>query len=431
MLALLSLLSSSPAAAAAPLYEVADVSRYLRNDTSALIANHLLLQSMFSIDAAPSTIGFSLKTSPARFSVASGEISDGSLSKWGVVALVGGGKPATGAAWFTGVNYAHLITGGFPNVLAGAGNGDPQKVVSAGGGSAVFFVGGAYKGVALEGGVFFNGAGYESDPLGRFGAGCPYTYGCGPWREGAPMPAVEQETYDVTDRSYLLNLEHKGGHALAALFSEQPEAASEEQVGGLTMLRGLSQPYDLLPKAIGLLGAGFNSYSPDIDYYGDEVAKIREEQAEGLPASEPTGKNLFEIPLVGDQLAETGLMARLTFQLAPQPLFRLVEAGWVDEFNIGPHALLQAGARAKLFRRHTSYVPSAEAYVGLFKVDAEREGRGLSSYLTYSYNSPDPLTFPPVYDAHVMGIQIVAGNPIAMPPPVPTVQYPTHMLDKE
>jgi hypothetical protein len=313
----------SALAVAAPLYTAPDVAPYLRSDTTALLSNHYLLQSMFAVDAAPSTFGVGLKLTPADFAVANGDVASGALTKWNTVAMVGGGQPTTGTAWFAGVNYAHLVSTAFPNVLKDARGTRPETIVSFGGGSAVFFAGGAHRGVAAELGVFLNGADYTSNAEGAFGEGCPRPYGCEPSRPGAPFdPIGEGESLSVTRRSFLVNVEHKGGHQLSALLSEQElgNAAKEATRGGLTLLRALSQPYELLPEAVGLLGAGLDTISPDVDFYGDDAAKVRR----GEPVER---KRIWQVPLVGDRLADTGLLARVTLQVAPVPTLRLLEAG--------------------------------------------------------------------------------------------------------
>jgi hypothetical protein len=85
--------------------------------------------------------------------------------------------------------------------------------------------------------------------------------------------------------------------------------------------------------------------------------------------------------------------------------------------------------RGRLYRRDTWYRPSADAYAGLFKADRDRDGRGVSAWATAAYDSPDPLVFPAVHDATVLGLQVTLGNPVAMPPPVPTLQYPAWLTE--
>jgi hypothetical protein len=402
----------SAAALAAPLYYAPDIVPYMRGDTTALVLNHGLLQSMLQHDAAVSTFGLTLKAAPAGFAVASGETAMGSLSRWQVAAMAAGGAPASGTAWFAGVNYAHLITGGFPNVLAGAGGGDPQKIVSAGGGSAVLFAGMAHRGVAVEVGVFFNGYGYEQDAYGRFGLSCDVAVGCEePLREGSPYDATGSESVDVTRRSFLLNAEHVGGHSAGLLLA--PGASGTR----LDVLRLGSEPRGLLPEAVGLLGAGLNSYSPEVDVYGDTVSRDAAAREAGEDP-EADGKRIYEVPLLGDALGGTGVLARVTLQLAPTPLFRLAEVGWVDGWSVGA-TQIEAGAQARVFRRGDGMVPGADAFARVTRASSKHEGAGQSFALTWSYNSPDPLNFPPVRDAQVLGVHFLTGNPDALPPPVP------------
>lgn len=162
--------------------------------------------------------------------------------------------------------------------------------------------------------------------------------------------------------------------------------------------------------------------SPDVDFYGDDAAKVRR----GEPVER---KRIWQVPLVGDRLGDTGLLARVTLQAAPVPTLRLLEAGWADEVALAERAALQAGIRGRLYRRDTSYHPSADAYAGVFKADRDRDGRGVSAWATLAYDSPDPLVFPAVHDATVIGLQATLGNPVAMPPPVPTLRYPSWLTE--
>lgn len=418
-------------ATAGPVYDVPTLLPHVTNDMTALATNRLLLQSMFALDAAPSTAGFNFKAAPAGFIHADGTVTDGSLTKTNIVMMAGGGKPTSGFAVFGGLNYAHTLVSGWPNAFGAAGGSDPVERVAGGGGSAIFFLGAATRGVALEAGVFFNGSGYQMNSQGYFGSGCSVAWGCPTdVRPGTPdfVAANQAASVEYGRRAFLLNAEHKGGHSMAALVRETITGTDPRETTGartgLSALRGLSQPYDLFPRTIGLLGAGFNSYGRDVDYYGDDVAAVRQAADAGREVPGWLDKPLFEIPLVGDQLAETGALARVTFQVLPTPLFRLAEAGWADDFEVSDHALFQAGARARVFRRGLRYAPGADAFAGLFKVSRKHAGRGFSGYLSYAYNTPDPISFPAVPDAHVLGFQFVAGNPIALPPPVPSMQYP-------
>jgi len=101
----------------------------------------------------------------------------------------------------------------------------------------------------------------------------------------------------------------------------------------------------------------------------------------------------------------------LTCALSNDGKPRVLEGGYVQDF--GP-ALV--AARLMVVRFGDSYGPSAEAFAQ-FKLP-KIFGIGLS----YSYNSPDTLTFLPIHNAHVLGLQLCAGPTEMANPLVPLVR---------
>lgn len=107
---------------------------------------------------------------------------------------------------------------------------------------------------------------------------------------------------------------------------------------------------------------------------------------------------------------------------------RLFEAGWLysgDDDELVP----QVGARAKIFRRADAAELGFDGYAGVYWVTSEstrrEEGRGLALLAGYSYNSPDASNFYPLPRSHVLGIQLVWGNPGAIAPPIATMKVPS------
>jgi hypothetical protein len=434
VLACVLLLGEADASAAEP-YDANTMRPYVANDVNALIANRLFLQSMLAIDATPFTFGVGVRGTPASYRTLGGAVVDGGLSRQQYVLSVGRGRPTTGFAIFGGANLSRVLPTQFPNVTANLQNSEGRSPLRAAGGSLVLFAGAAYQGIAVELGYFVSGFTIDSDVSGRL-ASCPDLSGCGGMtqRPGSPFPSGPT-TENINRTSYLLNLETAKGYSLGILFGGVDElTATGERIvkDRLAALRALAQPYDLVSRDIGLLGAGLNVLAPEVDYYGDRVPDLRKAAERGVPPPVEDGGNIVEFPIVGDHLANTGALARLIVQAAPSPLFRLLEVGYAYEGDPSGKLVPQAGVRAKLFRRADAHVPSWDAYAGglwvLRKGEPDAEGRGLSAYVSYSYNSPDSLTFLPIPDAHVVGLQLVYGNPIALPPPVPNLKYPTRAL---
>jgi len=422
-------LSLSNAAAAEP-FTVFTLRPYLNNEINGLQLNHLFLQSLFALDATPLTFGAGIRAAPATYLRTDGGTTKAGLGKAIYVLSFGVGQPRTGFALFGGLNLSTVRPSGFPNVLGQSG--DSHSFIAAGGTSAVFFAGLSYEGLALELAVHDKVQDYDADGAGRFvGGGCSKEWGCGgrPVRSGAPVPAAPVSTH-TKDENLLLSIEDVRGYSAGVLLStihSVSDAGGEVAKRALAGFRTLAQPRSLASQALGSVGAGLNGYDPALDYYGDDLALQNAAASRGDPPPPTRKKSIYEVPLVSDNVAGTGINGRVVLQAWPNPLFRLAEVGYSVQGR-GSSIVPQTGARVKMFRRSDAYVPSVDAYAGIFwmfdKNESTDAASGLSVYLSYSYNSPDSLTFVPMPDAHVLGVQMVYGNPMGLPPPVPIIMYP-------
>lgn len=423
-------LCSGPAAAAQP-FTLNTLRPYLNNEINGLELNHLYLQSLFAMNSTPLTIGAGVRAAPAEFLRTDGQLTDAGLGKALYVLSWGFGRPSTGFAGFAGLNLSTVRPTGFPNVLAQSG--DQVSFIPAIGVSAVFFAGLAYQGFAAEFGLHYVKQAYDADGAGRFvGGACPNDpeIGCGgrQVRPGAPVVHPAKH-YKFEEFNYLINLEHEDGYSLGVVISNVHPVLPDGTLGSeLTLggIRALAQPTQLKLDLFGRLGFGVNHYSGELDYYGDQIAAIDDAVARGV-ALPPADGDIVELALLTNDIAETGINARVVIQGLPSPLFRLAEVSYAIQG--GTTGLVpQAGARVRALFRDDGFTPSADAYAGLFWIfekDEPDEGdRGLSGYLSYSYNAPDALTFIPLADSHVIGLQLVFGNPMGLPPPVPIIRYP-------
>jgi len=423
------ILASSPASAEP--FTLATLRPYLNNEINGLELNHLFLKSIFALNATPFTIGAGVRASPAKYLRTDDGTTDAGLGKAIYVLSWGFGRPATELAGFAGMNLSTVRPTGFPNLLAQSG--DQTSFIPAIGVSAVFFAGMAYKGFAVELALHYFSQSYDADGIGRFvGGACPTDPGadCGgrAVRSGAPVtgPATHHKFEDF---NWLLNFDHQSGYSLGILLSNTHPLQEDGTIGtklSLGGFRALAQPEQLTFEVFGSLGIGLNSYDGTLDYYGDQIAAVNDAVARNAALPTPGG-DIYEIPLLASNIADTGINARIVLQVLPDPLFRLAEVGYAIQAS-GGGLVPQAGARAKVFYRDSGFVPSVDAYAGLFWIfekDSPDDGdRGISSYISYSYNSPDSLTFVPLPDSHVLGLQLVFGNPMALPPPVPIIRYP-------
>lgn len=400
----------------------------LLKDVNSLIGNHYFIQSMLAFDSTPFTIGISTQQARANYQRSDGVEYKGGLTRVGEVLSLGFGRPASGFAIYGVLNVNGVLVNAYPFPFADS----DEAHITAKTYGVVAAAGLAYKGWVAQFGVHYTASQMDADGIGRLSS-CTKEGFCAQGinqRPGAPLGnAVRRESTSLTNK--LIILENASGYSVGALFGsyEQLQAWGERRAKTeLASLRALAQPNNLLPRAVGLIGAGITTYAPDIDYYGDRIKEARAAVARGQ--SVPTSsKTMVEVPFVGDRLAGTGALARLVVQGYPSPNFRLAEAGYVFQGDETASFLPQAGARAKVFRRGDGVTGSTDIFAGFFWVFSQsnraQQGRGLSMYLTYSYNSPDSSNFVPLSDAHVLGAQIVFGNPSAMPPPVPSVKYPS------
>jgi hypothetical protein len=417
-------LACSSVALAAEPFTALTMKPYLANEVNALELNHLYLQSLFALDSTPFTLGAGIRSAPASYLRTDGEVTDAGLGKAIYVLAIGAGRPRSGFAVFGGLNLSNVRPSGYPNVTAQSG--DADSFISAQGGSSVVFLGVAYKGLALEVAQFATEQKYDADGHGRFVAGgCDPDFGCGgrTTRAGGPI-ASSPVTTEIDRQSVVANVESIHGYSAAVIVT--PKQPGVEKTT-LTGFRLLAQPSQLARYGLGALGAGLNSYDAGVDYYGDQLDALNEAAASGGAIPDAEEGRLYEIPLVSDDIAGTGINGRIAVQVAPKAAFRLAEVGYAAQAS-GSWLIPQVGGRAKMFLRDESYVPSVDAYAGVFWLfdqdEPDDDDNGLSVYASYSYNSPDSLTFVPLADAHVIGLQMVYGNPLGLPPPVPILKYP-------
>jgi hypothetical protein len=402
---------------------------YTLNDVNALIGNHYFVQSMLAFDRTPFTVGISNVEARADWARMDGSTFRGSLNRTKYLLSFGVGRPSSGTAVFVVGNMDGIYAGPWPAFFENANEDGHVQATSYG---AVGAIGIAHQGWVAQLAYFYHNTQISADATGRF-TQCDFSASCAEpsLRSGAPAASVgvgEETSVGNT----MLTLENGHGYSAGVLLTPREEATASgntERKTALGSLRLLAEPYDLLPEAIGVLGAGLTTFGRGLDYYGDQTDAVQQAIAAGEPAPEPSTKGIVEFPFTAQRIAETGATARIVLQASPAPAFRLAEAGYFYEGDPSWRFLPQLGGRAKLFKRASGYVPSADAYAGFFwvfnKDVADSHGRGLSAYAIYSYNSPDAANLVPLANAHILGAQIVFGNPTALPPPSSLIKYPS------
>lgn len=421
------LLSAPEARAAAP-YTAESLRPYLNNEINALELNRLFLDSMLDMDRIPITVGTAVRAAPAAYQRLDGRVTEAGLGKQLYTLSFGAGRPDSEVGVFAGGIVSNVRPSGFPNIWALSGEGD--DLIRAAGSSAVIFAGVGVKGTVIQLAYHRTELGWDADGAGLFvPGGCHLEYGC---QSRQPRPGAPVETppvaFQENKNALLINVLNEEGYHTEALLSPVSDVGVDgERVrrSALAAARIAGMPEDLIDPKIGLLGAGLNFYDKAVDYYGDRNERVRQAAAEGQPPPQTDTVPMVELPLMAGDLAELGLQARVIPQILPRPALRMVEVGWSLEGPLGERLVPQVGARAKVFRRGEGYEPSVDAYAGALVSYGDlwdEVARGVSVMASYSFNSPDSLTFVPLEGAHVLGIQLVVGNATALPPPVPILR---------
>lgn len=403
---------------------------YTVNDVNAILGNHAFVQSLLAFDRAPFTVGLSTFQTRADWARADGSVYRGSLARTKALLSVGGGRPTTGTAAYAVFNIDGINAGPFPAFVQNAvedGN------LLAGSYGLVVAGGFAHRGFVGQVAYFYHNTQMDTDAEGRF-THCADQLGCAdPYvRSGAPPEVAAGATHhEQAVGNTMFTFETRYGVSAGVLLAQRvvdTAGGGTEKKTGLGALRLLAEPTGLVPESVGVLGTGLTTFGRGLDYYGDDSEAIQEAVDAGEPLPEPSDRGIVEFPFTAQRIGGSGATARIVLQALPAPAFRLAEAGYFYEGDASWKVLPQVGARAKMFLRDTRFVPSADAYAGVFwvfrKDEEKSKGNGLSASLTYSYNSPDASNLVPLSDAHVFGLQTVFGNPYAMPPPSSLVQYP-------
>jgi hypothetical protein len=162
--------------------------------------------------------------------------------------------------------------------------------------------------------------------------------------------------------------------------------------------------------------AGFHSYYGDVQ--GDPT-RPSDAQSADLAGTFPSTETPYELEFGSDDLFGEGLRAHLVTRVSPSFALRRGELGWyrdVDRFTFA--------GRATAFSRADSAQFSGDTFVRFALGTPKRHTIGwpVSVSASYSYNSPETLTFLPLPYAHVFGFQFIVGVPETGKPVVPIVR---------
>lgn len=356
----------------------------------------------------PSYVGGTVRWAPGRILLNTGERVAANLSR-SQLTFGGGFGSLDGGALFAGaifdfVMLSNPLYGSIPNFTGNEG------------GEAEAFAGVGFRGVQLSYSLAVSGigeSGSNRDPWGNYQ---PANAEELPLRPGAPVPDTPGNERPAF--SFLSAYEERTGAFLALVWVEHGgESKLSEVRANLQPLSGI------VPQGIrdvaGLPSIGLRKLDDAIDYYREARSGDLVSAGEPVPEPPTLGTSQYETDFGADDVLRGGLRWRARLRVSPSVTFRYAELGYVDDFDLEERAGLRVGARLMVVSSEGSYAPAGESVV-LGRI-GPRE-RGLHVGFSYSYDSPDGVTFLPIRDAHVFGLQVVYGPPETSRPIVPLVR---------
>lgn len=419
-------IASVPQLALAETYYGPEIVGLARQTIDVMKLHQHVIQQQLALDETPAFFELALRSMPATLQFDDGGRTSVGITRAGLSTGFGFGKPRTGLAAFAGIQADLVATTDFPNFFTAK---DGFEV-----GQGTFYAGLAAHGFQATYGMMMETSGRGLNPQGYF------TRKQHGFRPGTPPEITETGTVDERSTTYFTLSQAEGITLGATLASLGGEASMK-----LAALRGELAPARLIDRlglreTLGVPGIGFERYSAEIDYWGDrfsETRRMAEALANGLPgaqapspgqSSKSESSETWEIPIFLDDIAGTGLRARVVPQVKPRVKLRAVEAAYRYR-----RENLKAGLRAFAFQRGESFNASAETYVALrpdlFKYFSIFGVPWLT--VSYSYNAPESATFLPIPNAHVFGAQWVYGPPEMGRPLVPLVAEHASEKDEE
>lgn len=404
------MLASFSSVASAETYYGPEIVSLARQTVDVLKLHQHVLEQQLVLDRTPAYFDLTLRSMPATLQFDDGTRSKVGISRVGLSTGFGFGKPRTGFAAFAGIQVDMVATTEFPNFFTQR---EGFEV-----GQGTFYGGLAAHGFQVTYGMMAETSGRGLNPQGYF------TRRTFEFRPGTPAEVRESAAQGDTMSSFF-TFSQAEGLTVGATLAELGEEATTQ----IAALRAQFAPARLIDRLklrekLGVPGIGFERYAAEIDYWGDRFQEARR-QAEALAngiqsanPTQPTGsrEETWEIPIFLDDIAGTGLRARVIPQVKPAVKLRAVEASY---FYSGES--VKAGARAFAFQRGSSFTGSGEAYVALqpeyFKYFSIFGVPWMT--LSYSYNTPESATFLPIPNAHVIGAQWIYGPPEMGRPLVP------------
>ena len=395
---------ASARASAADAYTGPDIVNVVSQTADVMRIHQWFLRTAMDVDSAPGYVSDGIgRYMPASFRYADGRTFKGTLFRITGTSAIGGGNPRTGTAWFGGISLD--IAG----IDAGGGTRVTQNI------DGFLFVGGAWKGVMVSGGLRFLSGWTNLDAQHRFAVSGPESF----YRPGTPPSVISNGSGDAVKATPyampMINIHHAEGVTLGGAFDvveKQLPDGTYTASRTLSVLRGLLEPepwirrIDLRKYGVPLIG--LDRFAPGVDRWGDHAVEARKAYNENKVPAPSSDKATYEVPFGVDDLAQTGIRVKGVAGVYPERFVREVEVAWAYSIKN-----FEAGARAFAFRRVGKYEGSGEAFA------AVNAGGIFRFAISYSYNVPESSTFYPIPNASVLGLQFTFGDTRFARPIVP------------
>ncbi|MBL8026823.1 MAG: hypothetical protein JNL74_10460 [Fibrobacteres bacterium] len=190
---------------------------------------------------------------------------------------------------------------------------------------------------------------------------------------------------------------HKIGLYASATFSDKPQLtfSGGERETYMSESKINFQPLQsMLPSILGLPFLDYSSYTPNYSYSGD----IRD-YYDGVGTEQEKRHNL---QIGADNLFNLKIRSSLTMQVSPEVNFKMGELAYVI-MSEKKNAI--AGIRTQVFDDGSGMKVGYDSYLLLSIAK-----KYVNVSFSYSYNSPQRLTFIPLDDLHVFGVQFILGR---------------------
>jgi hypothetical protein len=344
-----------------------------------IMSSHLtLLQAQAQHDRILNNISYTIRFAPANLRLNSDSVHRGSFVRSLLPFSVGWGT-VNGFGLFAGMqgDYVKVFDLTDKDELTEEVNGEEQAVgteVS----QAIFYAGISVLGFQLDAGLL-GSVGFKLDKDGEFAEN--------------RSQIVKDTSYLSKKPRYVYTIHHKSGVYLSTIFN------IDSATGGQTLadFKVNIQPLEnYLPEFYGLPFLDIVSYTPLSDYYNEYTV---EDTTDGNAQAPKSGRN-YDFSYGSDNLFIQGFRPSMTLKVRPHVAFRKFDVSYVRGLF---------GNAAVFGARTAYYVRGGESNFSLDTFGVISFSPSHTLGLSYSYNSPDNITFLPLPGLHVWGVQLIWG----------------------